>query len=238
MYTGGYEHLIVLDDYSHVIGVLSVKDIGRSLVLSFESAGDIEHFSLKNFLETPVADIHSKPVIGVEEDPGLAKALRIMYERGIGILPVITREGLLVTAYTELHAAFLLLSSNDDAKTYASFDIVWGEPDSPLIEAIGFMHERGFRRLPFIHEDTVLIATLSRILHYLASIGDSRALLHPLEAVSVKATVVDEKHASLGLMAELILSLTERCVLIKSMNSYGILTVRDLLRAAVDKGVV
>ena len=237
MYIQGVDHLLVYQDRDKTIGgIVSVKDIARGFLGEFELAGDIEHFSIQLFFERPVIDVASKPVIAFGDDPGLPAALKTMCEKNIGIVPVISSEGELLNVYTELDAAILLVKIGVEvsALSRVTWNLVSGNPEMPLVEALGFMIERDFRHLPFFSDGYVFMASMPGILHYLGVIRETRALLHPLEAVGHRALVVDSSTASFALISELILSLTEKAVIVKDRERYGIITIRDLVCAASD----
>jgi len=182
-------------------------------------------------LNTPVQRIASRPPVVLRED-SFCRAVEIMLSRNIGFVPRVDDNGVFIHAYTELDAGFELLGSDTPAREYASSNVVTGEPDEPVIEALGFMLEQGFRRIPFVIDSEYYIATMSSLLRAITKKPRAETLLEPVRAYSVPAAVLDYESARLGDAAEIILAITERAVLLLSDKELrAIFTERDLVRA-------
>ncbi len=217
-----------------LIGVLSVKDIGRYVAEAFENAGAIEQADMLAVLSTPVSKIASKPPIVLHED-SLCRAVEVMIARNIGFVPLVDKSGRILYAYTELDTGFELLDLDRPAKDYASTSVVTGEPEEPVIEALGFMLEQGFRRIPFRIGSEHYIATMSSLLRAIVKKPRAETLLEPVKTYAVPAAVLDYNDVSIGDVAEIILAITERAVLLLDDNELrAIITERDLVRAYAD----
>ncbi len=217
-----------------LVGVLSVKDIGRYVAEAFEDAGALEQADMLAILNTPVSRIASKPPIVLHED-SLCRAVEIMITRNIGFVPRVDSDGRILYAYTELDTGFELLDLDKPARDYASTSVVTGEPEEPVIEALGFMLEQGFRRIPFRLGSEYYIATMSSLLRAIVKRPRAETLLEPVKTYAMPAAVLDYNDASIGDVAEIILAVTERAVLLLDNGELSaIITERDLVRAYAD----
>jgi len=230
-------HAAIVDDDKVLIAVLSTKDIGRYVVEAFEDAGVVERFDFKAVLETPVYEIASQPAYVVKER-NLDSCARIMAERGLGFLPVVDDDGRLVDACTELDYGVELLRDRRPARCYATHEIVMGDPSDTLIEALGIMIEKGFRRLPVRQSQEYHMATMIQLLHAIAREPREDTLVRELAYYTTPAPRLGYEKASVSEASELILSAPERALLLIDREGLAraIMTERDLLRAYVDEG--
>ncbi len=225
------EHAAVVDDDGILIGVVSTKDIGRFLAQSFESQGLIEHTRIDGILNTRIEEIMSTPPLTCRPETGLLDALRVMVQHGIGFLPVVDDRGVLLDAYTELHAALIVMGDRRPAKCCSTLRVFMADPETPLIEALGVMSDYGFRRLPYRIGSDIYIAVLNDVIYSIV-MGKTRELTAPLRGIGRKAVLVPID-TPLGATAELILGLPERAVLLEEKGDIaGIITERDLVYAA------
>ena len=219
------------------MGVLSAKDIGRYVVEAFEDTGSLEQADMMAVLNTPVSGLASKPPIVLKKD-SLCKAAEIMIAKNIGFVPLVDNDGRLLHAYTELDVGLELLDLETPARNYASTPVVTGEPDEPVIEALGFMLEQGFRRIPFTMESDYYIVTMSSLLRAIVKKPRAETLLEPVKAYAVPAATLDYNDALISDAAEIIISINERAVLLLDNNALrAILTERDLVRAYISEGL-
>jgi CBS domain-containing protein len=77
--------LVVLNDKSEVMGVLSERDYSRKVVLQGRKSSD-----------TLVSDIISTPVVTVKEQDGIGQCLQLMTRNRVRHLPVVADNGSLV----------------------------------------------------------------------------------------------------------------------------------------------
>jgi CBS domain-containing protein len=233
--THGIGHAAVVDENNILVGILSVKDIARYVVEAFEDAGAVEQATMEAVLGTAVAEISSKPPIVIRE-PDLCKAAELIVTRNIGFVPLVDDDGRFLGGYAELDTAFELLDSERPAKEYATTDVVVGEPEQPLIEALGFMLEQGFRRIPFMYDEDYYIATMSSLLRAIVRKPRAETLLRPVAEYASPAAVLGYEEARVGDVAEIILAITERAVLLlDGQDLKAIMTERDLVRAYMDE---
>jgi len=233
MGTRGISHAAVVDDEGLLIGIVSVKDLARHILDVFEEAGTVERFDFSAALEASIHNIVSKPPYVVSRTIPPEEAAEIMLQRNIGFLPVVDEGGRLVTAYAELDYAVSLVERLDPARCYATHNIVMGDPSEPLIEALGSMYEKGFRRLPLSIDDEYYMATMSSILMTIARRPTEETLLEPLASYSVPAPMLEYETALVSDAANVILAVAERALLLvdKERLARAIITERDLVEA-------
>jgi CBS domain-containing membrane protein len=93
MKVGGFRHVVVVeDDDSEVVGIVSHRDIFYSALAWSTGQGETAH--QKALDSIPVKNVMCTDVETVAPDTPLADAARIMLEKKIGCLPVIRSERL------------------------------------------------------------------------------------------------------------------------------------------------
>jgi CBS domain-containing protein len=229
----GYSHAMVVDDYDVLLGVVSVKDVARRILSAFESAGALEGLNVEAILREQVHTVMSRPPIVLRvDDYEPCAAAEVMAERSIGVIPLVDDSGRLVGAVSELDFAFELLKEDEKAANFATANPVFGDGNETVLEALGEMLERGFRRLPIRSGNGVYMATMHGILLAIARQPRVDTMLQKVGSIAQPAIVLQDT-ASISEASEAILASTERAVLILDGGSggYSILTERDLVRA-------
>jgi CBS domain-containing protein len=184
-----------------------------------------------------VYEIASQPAYVVNEK-NLQACAKIMAERGLGFLPVVDNEGRLRDACTELDYGLELVNDRRPARCYSTHELVMGDPSDTLIEALGIMIEKGFRRLPLRQGNEYYMATMIKLLAAIAREPKEDTLLRELAYYATPAPRLSYENASVGEAAELIISTPERALLLIDEENLAraIMTERDLLRAYLDRG--
>ena len=195
----------------------------------------MERFDFDAVLEAPVTEAASKPPY-VARNPDPRDCAEIMHSRRIGFLPVVDEQGRLVTACTELDYALELLGDNRKAKCYSTHEIIMGEPNEPLIEAIGTMLESGVRRLPVRHRGDYYMVTMASALLAIARERREETLVKDIVEVATPSPRLDYQEATVSEAAELIAAVPERALLLIDNEGLAraIMTERDLLTAYID----
>jgi len=104
-------HVLVLDAYGDLCGVVTKRDLFRGAVLRSLGYGQrVEQMLLSNLL---VKEAMTEDPVTVEPGASLTEAARILIDKGIGCLPV-TKDGKLVGILTE--GDFVRLAAGDVAK--------------------------------------------------------------------------------------------------------------------------
>jgi len=108
MNLGRVRHLPVVDDEQRVVGIISHRDL---LAAAMTEVLDFDSKSRRTFLRSiEVGEVMAKDVVTVGPDTSLGDVARILVERKIGCVPVVTASGELIGLATEsdlLAAAFL-----------------------------------------------------------------------------------------------------------------------------------
>jgi len=108
MNLGRVRHLPVLDAEQRVIGIVSHRDV---LAAAMSQVLDFDPKSRRTFLRSiEVSEVMAKDVVTAGPDTALAEIARILVERKIGCVPVVSPRGELLGLVTEsdlLAAAFL-----------------------------------------------------------------------------------------------------------------------------------
>jgi CBS domain-containing protein len=108
MNLGRVRHLPVLDDDDRVIGIVSHRDL---LAAAMTKVLDFDPQARRAFLRSiEVGEVMAKDVVTVGPQTRLGEIARILVERKIGCLPVVSASGELLGLVTEtdlLAAAFL-----------------------------------------------------------------------------------------------------------------------------------
>jgi CBS domain-containing protein len=86
MRLGAFHHLPVVDSRGRLVGIVSDRDILRTLGRS---------------KETTIAEIMTRNPVTVRADAGAHLAARIMLDRTFGSLPVVNEEGLMIGLITQ-----------------------------------------------------------------------------------------------------------------------------------------
>jgi len=92
MHTGGFHHLPIVSDQSHLIGVVSDRDC--RLALSAPDTKDLTQQQVRLAREIRLREIMSAAPITTHPGQGIFEAGMIMYEHHINCLPVMLEETL------------------------------------------------------------------------------------------------------------------------------------------------
>ncbi len=207
--------------------------MARRVVAAFESSGAADlTANMEAVFSEQVQNVMSKPPIVLHGRQPVCRAARIMTERSVGVIPIVDGEGRLVDAVTELDFAFELLGSEAPAYKFATTHPIIADAGDTVIEALGEMLEYGFRRLPFLRNSEVYIATMHTLLLAIARSPTVVTLLGKISNYSQPAVVLD-RAASVGEAAEAIAAVTERAVIFAQDSNPidAIMTERDLVKA-------
>ncbi|MEM4717589.1 MAG: CBS domain-containing protein [Desulfurococcaceae archaeon] len=196
-----------------------------------------------------VESIMEKNPVIVYTDEGIKEALNRMIMYGAGILPVLDRGGRLKGIITE-HDFVKYLSGTVSiglrVKDIMSSPVITISQSMSLKNALETMVKYGFRRLPVVDENYVVVGILTAVdivkyfgtheLFKRASTGDIRnILLLPVSEVMVKEAAVVSPEDDLSTAVNTMLSRNISSVLVADEDGVlkGILTERDVLYSIV-----
>lgn len=112
----GFRHLPVTDQRGRLVGIISDRDVLRSL-------GPGDELNKDHLAGIPAADVMSTDLVTIGPEQPLSSAVRLLLEHGISCLPVLTDSllvGILTT--TDLYVALQALLQAADSSPAAEFD--------------------------------------------------------------------------------------------------------------------
>jgi len=250
---------------SYGFGRLPIADAGTWRLLGFVTGvdvvdflgGGIRHNLLKkkyegNILAAINADIReimSPRLISIGEKSSVEDALKLMYEKNVGGLPVVDEETRIKALITEHDFAKLVAGVNTGVKVeeFMSPNVITANGQMAIEKATKMMVQQGgFRKLPVV-QDSILtgMVTASDIMRYLGSgeafgkvvTGDiGEVMSQPIKILVRRDLVSTEKEADLGGAAETMMEKGVGALPVMENGSLlGIITKRDFIRAFAEE---
>jgi len=244
----GYRRLPVADPGTKRIeGICTVLDI-----INFLGGGEKRRIIDNDYggnmivaINGPVTDIMQHEVVTVRDDARLEDAVRLMIEKSVGGVPVVTPDGIIVGIITErdlvhLMGEYIIGKTVDDVM---SKRVVTAPPDTSIGKAAKTMVSSGFRRLPVVTDSYVCgILTATDIMRYLGN-GDAfkklvtghvdEALSAPISDIMRNNIITTGQKTSLGEASRVMHhNKIGSLPVIKDGSLIGIVTERDILYAA------
>ncbi|HII06112.1 MAG TPA: CBS domain-containing protein [Methanotrichaceae archaeon] len=250
---------------SYGFGRLPIADAGTRRLLGVVTSvdvvdflgGGIRHNLLKkkyegNILAAINADIReimSPRLLSIGEKSSVEDALKLMYEKNVGGLPVVDEETRIKALITEHDFAKLLAGVNTGIKVeeFMSPNVVTANGQMSIEKTTKMMVQQGgFRKLPVV-QDSILIGmvTASDIMRYLGSgeafgkvvTGDIGEVMSQHIKILVRRDLVStEKEADLGGAAETMMEKGIGALPVMENGSLvGIITKRDFIRAFAEE---
>ena len=251
---------------SYGFGRLPIADPGTRRLLGFVTGvdivdflgGGIRHNLLKkkyegNILAAINADIReimSSQLISIGEKSSVEDALKLMYEKNVGGLPVVDEENRIKALVTEHDFAKLVSGLNTGIKVeeFMSPNVITANGQISIEKTTKMMVQHGgFRKLPVV-QDSILVGmvTASDIMRYLGSgeafgkvvTGDiGEVMSQPIKNLVRRNIVFTDKETDLGAAADKMMENGVGALPVMEDGSLlGIITKRDFIRAfAVEK---
>lgn len=250
---------------SYGFGRLPIADAGTRRLLGFVTGvdvvdflgGGIRHNLLKkkyegNILAAINADIReimSPGLISITEKSSVEDALKLMYEKNVGGLPVVDEDNRIKALITEHDFAKLVAGVNTGIKVgeFMSPNVITANGQMSIEKTTRMMVQQGgFRKLPVV-QDSILtgMVTASDIMRYLGSgeafgkvvTGDiGEVMSQPIKILVRRDLVSTEKEADLGEAAETMIEKGIGALPVMENGSLvGIITKRDFIRAFAEE---
>lgn len=250
---------------SYGFGRLPIADAGTRRLLGVVTSvdvvdflgGGIRHNLLKkkyegNILAAINADIReimSPRLISIGEKSSVEDALKLMYEKNVGGLPVVDEETRIKALITEHDFAKLVAGVNTGIKVeeFMSPNVITANGQMSIEKTTKMMVQHGgFRKLPVV-KDSILIGmvTASDIMRYLGSgeafgkvvTGDiGEVMSQHIKTLVRRDLVSTEKKADLGGAAETMMEKGVGALPVMENGSLvGIITKRDFIRAFAEE---
>jgi len=250
---------------SYGFGRLPIADAGTRRLIGFVTGvdvvdflgGGIRHNLLKkkyegNILAAINADIReimSPAIISIGEKASVEEALKLMYEKNVGGLPVVDEEAKIKALVTEHDFAKLVagLNTGISVEEFMSPNVITANSQISIEKTTKMMVQQGgFRKLPVVQDSIMMgMVTASDIMRYLGSgeafgkvvtgdIGD--VMSQPIKTLVRRDLISTDKEADLGAAAELMMVKGVGALPVMDNGSLlGIITKRDFIRAFAEE---
>jgi CBS domain-containing protein len=249
---------------SYGFGRLPIADAGTRRLLGFVTGvdvvdflgGGIRHNLLKKYegnilaaINADIREIMSPRLISIGEKSSVEDALKLMYEKNVGGLPVVDEDNRIKALITEHDFAKLVAGVNTGIKVeeFMSPNVITANGQISIEKTTRMMVQQGgFRKLPVV-QDSILIGmvTASDIMRYLGTgeafgkvvTGDIREVMsQPIKILVRKDLVSAEKEADIGEAAETMMEKGVGALPVMDNGSLvGIITKRDFIRAFAEE---
>lgn len=203
-------------------------------------------------INADIREIMSEKLTYIDDRSSLDDALKLMYEKNVGGLPIVDEETRIKAIVTE--EDFTRLASGLDTgiavERYMSPNVVTSPAHTSIEKTTRMIIQKGFRRLPVVQDGILIgIITASDIMSYLGSgeafervvTGDIREVMNQsIKALIKRDMVFTEKSADLGAAARKMVENDIGSLPVMDRGALaGIITERDFVRAlAENRGVV
>jgi len=250
---------------SYGFGRLPIADAGTRRLIGFVTGvdvvdflgGGIRHNLLKkkyegNILAAINADIReimSPGIISIGEKASVEEALKLMYEKNVGGLPVVDEETRIKALITEHDFAKLVagLNTGISVEEFMSPNVITANGQISIEKTTKMMVQQGgFRKLPVVQDSIMMgMVTASDIMRYLGSgeafgkvvtgdIGD--VMSQPIKTLVRRDLISTDKDADLGAAGELMMVKGVGALPVMDNGSLlGIITKRDFIRAFAEE---
>ncbi|OPX77008.1 MAG: Inosine-5'-monophosphate dehydrogenase [Methanosaeta sp. PtaB.Bin039] len=250
----GFRRLPIADAGSNrLIGFVTCVDI-----VDFLGGGIRHNLVRKKFegnilaaINADIREIMNPKVISIEDSSSLEDAVRLMYEKNVGGLPIVDEKGRIKAIITEEDFVAMTAGRRTGmtVQDYMSRQVVSTPAQMSIEKTTKMIVQKGFRRLPIIQDGILIgIITASDIMKYMGSgeafkkiiTGDVRDVMEqPIKTLVRKALITTEPRMELGEAAQ---QMVEKDIgslpVMEGGSMAGIITERDFLRAlAEERGI-
>jgi CBS domain-containing protein len=242
---------------------LPITDAGTNRLIGFVTSVDIVDFlggglrhnllkekyngNIFTAINADISDIMSTRLTYISDKSSLADALKLMFEKNVGGLPIVddgTRIKAIITEedFTVMTAG---LQTGISVDSYTSPNVVTAPAQTTIEKMTRMIIQKGFRRMPVIQDGVLIgLVTASDIMKYMGSgeafekvvTGDiSDVMAQPIKMLIRKDIVSVEGKADLGAAARKMVDNGVGCLPVMDKGSMtGILTERDYVRALAE----
>ncbi len=247
---------------------LPITDAGTMRLIGFVTSVDIVDFlggglrhnllrekhkgNILTAINAGIDDIMSTVLTYAGDKSSLNDALKLMYEKNVGGLPIVDDEMRLRAIVTE--EDFVTLTAGLDTgltvESYMSQNVVTAPAQTTLEKMTRMIIQKGFRRMPVVQDGVLMgMVTATDIMKYLGSgeafqkvvTGDITEVMNqPIKMLVKRGLVTTEKKADLGAAASKMRENDIGALPVMDNGSLaGILTDRDYVRAlAENRGIL
>jgi CBS domain-containing protein len=239
---------------------LPIADAGTKRLIGFVTSVDVVDFlggglrhnllsekfkgNLFMGINADISEIMSTKLTYIDDQSSLDDALKLMYEKNVGGLPIVDDQTRIKAIVTEEDFTRVTAGMNTGiaVEKYMSPNVVTAPAQTTLEKMTRMIIQKGFRRMPIIQDGVMIgLITASDVMRYLASgeafekvvTGDIREVMNePIKSLIRKDLVSIEKGADLGSAAQRMTDNEIGALPIMDRGALaGIITERDYVRA-------
>jgi CBS domain-containing protein len=198
-------------------------------------------------INAEIRELMKADIVYINESASLDSALKLMYEKGVGGLPIVDNEIGMKGIITEQDFVSLLsgVKTGLTVESFLSSNVVTANSKTPIRDATKMIVQRGFRRLPVVQDGVLTgVITAFDIMRYLGSgaafkkvvTGDIHEVMEqPIKILIEKELVCIGPEKDLGEAAEIMVDRDVGSLPVIDKGSLvGILTERDFIRALAE----
>jgi CBS domain-containing protein len=247
---------------------LPITDAGTNRLIGFVTSVDIVDFlggglrhnllkekyngNIFTAINADISDIMSTHLTYASNKSSLSDALKLMYEKNVGGLPIVDEDTRIKAIVTEedLTAMTAGLVTGISIEAYMSQNVVTAPVQTTIEKMTRMIIQKGFRRMPIIQDGVLIgLVTASDIMKYMGSgdafekvvTGDiSEVMAQPIKMLIKRDMISIEGKADLGAAARKMVDNEIGCLPVMDKGSLaGILTERDFVRVlAENRGIL
>ncbi len=242
---------------------LPITDAGTRRLIGFVTSVDVVDFlggglrhnllrekykgNIFTAINAGIDEIMSTKLTYASDKSSLNDALKLMYEKNVGGLPIVDEDMRLKAIVTEEDFVALTagLETGLAVESYMSFNVVTAPASTSIEKMTRMIIQKGFRRMPVVQDGVLMgLVTASDIMKYLGSgeafqkvvTGDiTEVMSQPIKTLIKHSLVTTEKTTDLGRAAEKMMENDIGALPVMDNGSIaGILTDRDYVRALAE----
>jgi CBS domain-containing protein len=203
-------------------------------------------------INADIREIMSTKLTYASDKFSLNDALKLMYEKNVGGLPIVDEEARIKAIITE--EDFVRFTAGIDTglsvESFMSPNVVTAPAQTTIEKMTRMIIQKGFRRMPVVQDGVLMgMVTASDIMKYMGSgeafekvvTGDIGEVMNlPIKSLIKRNLVATEKNADLGVAAQKMVENDIGSLPVMDRGSLaGILTERDYVRAlAENRGIL
>ncbi|MDD1757952.1 MAG: CBS domain-containing protein [Methanotrichaceae archaeon] len=242
---------------------LPIADPGTNRLLGFVTSVDIVDFlggglrhnllrekyngNIFTAINADIREIMSSRLTYISDQSSLSDALRLMFERNVGGLPIVNEDLRIKAIITEEDFVSFVagLQTGSCVETFMSSNVVTAPAQTTIEKMTRMIIQKGFRRMPVVQDGVLMgMVTASDIMKYLGSgeafekvvTGDITEVMNlPIKNMIKRSLVTTERKMDLGLSAMKMMENDIGSLPVMDKGSLaGILTERDYVRALAE----
>jgi CBS domain-containing protein len=247
---------------------LPITDAGTNRLTGFVTSVDIVDFlggglrhnllrekykgNIFTAINADISDIMSTKLTYIDDKSSLNDALKLMYEKNVGGLPIVDENTRIKAIVTEedLTSMAAGIETGISVEAFMSENVVTAPAQTAIEKMTRMIIQKGFRRMPVVQNGVLIgLVTASDIMKYMGSgeafekvvTGDiSEVMAQPIKALIKRDLVSTERKVDLGAAARKMVDNRIGCLPVMDKGALvGILTERDFVRAlAENKGIL